>query len=112
MAVAVRTRLIAVVAVAVTVLAVAGVGAVRAADTPSLPPITPDQLLASTAQALSQPSTISGDVETFVDLGLPQVPSELGGEDSGLNLKLGDRVDGGRIVQAIVIRIQIDAAVE
>jgi outer membrane lipoprotein-sorting protein len=80
MAVAVRTRLIAVVAVAVTVLALAGVGVVRAADAPSLPPITPDRLLASTAQALSQPVTISGDVETFADLGLPQIPSELGGE--------------------------------
>ncbi|HEY5859730.1 MAG TPA: hypothetical protein VIX62_05550, partial [Actinomycetota bacterium] len=62
MAVAVRTRLIAVVAVAVTVLALAGVGVVRAADAPSLPPITSDRLLASTAQALSQPVTISGDV--------------------------------------------------
>ena len=80
MAVAVRTRLIAVGAVAVAVLAVAGVGVVRAADAPSLPPMTPDQLLASTAQTLSQPVTISGDVETFVDLGLPQIPSELGGE--------------------------------
>jgi outer membrane lipoprotein-sorting protein len=89
MAVAVRTRLIAIVAVALTVLAVAGVGVVRAADAPSLPPVTPDRLLASTAQALSQPVTISGDVETFADLGLPQIPSELGGEGGPIALVNG-----------------------
>ena len=76
-----RTRLIVVVAVVAAVLAVAGVGAVRAGNEPSLPSIPADRLLASTVQALSeQPVVISGDAQTFVDLGLPKIPSELGGE--------------------------------
>ena len=75
-----RTRLSAIGVLAVSLLVVVGVGIVRAGSGPSLPPLGADRLLASTAHALTQPVTISGDVETSFELGLPQIPSSLGGE--------------------------------
>ena len=81
MAVAVRTRLIAVVAVAVTVLARGGVGVVRAADAPSLPPIDARSAVGlHGAGALAAGRRSPATSRRFVDLGLPQIPSELGGE--------------------------------
>jgi hypothetical protein len=80
MALPTRTRLIALFTSMVAVLALVGAGVVRANDAPSLPPIEADRLLASTALALSQPVTIAGDVETHLDLGLPEVPTGFGGE--------------------------------
>src|SRR5206468_2612129 len=38
--------------------------------------------------------------------------AELRGEDAGLHLKLGDRIDRRRVVQTVVVRIQIDAAIQ
>jgi hypothetical protein len=75
-----RIRLIAVVVLAVSVLALAGAGMVRAGNGGSLPGIAADRLLASTARALVGPVTISGDVETRIELGLPEIPAGLGGE--------------------------------
>jgi outer membrane lipoprotein-sorting protein len=84
MALPTRTRLIAVVTAMVAVLTLVGVGVVRAGDAASPPPIEADRLLASTAIALSHPVTIAGDVETHLDLGLPEVPTGLGGEGGAI----------------------------
>ena len=83
-----RTRLIAITA-AMVVLALVGIGVVRASDPSSLPPIEADRLLASTAMTLSKPITISGDVQTRLDLGLPDVPAGLGGQGGSLAMLSG-----------------------
>ena len=83
-----RTRLIAITA-AMVVLALVGIGVVRASDPSSLPPIEADRLLASTATTLSNPITISGDVQTRLDLGLPDVPAGLGGQGGALAMLSG-----------------------
>jgi hypothetical protein len=75
-----RTRVIASIAAAAGILALVSAGVVRASDAPSLPPIAADRLLASSALALSGPVTIAGDVQTRLDVGLPEVPTSLGGE--------------------------------
>jgi hypothetical protein len=75
-----RTRVIVSVSAVAGVLALVSAGVVRAGDAPSLPPIAADRLLASSALALSGPVTIAGDVQTHLDVGLPEVPSGLGGE--------------------------------
>ena len=81
MAVAFRTRVIAVVATAAVALALLGAGVVRASDARRrCLRSTADRLLANAATALARPVTISGDVETHLDLGLPEVPAGLGGE--------------------------------
>lgn len=74
MALRTRSRLTAVLVAAVCVLSVAGVRAVRADPTPSLPPVPADRLLASTLESLAKPVTISGTVQTKLDLGLPDLP--------------------------------------
>ena len=83
-----RTRLIAITA-AMVVLALVGIGVVRASGPSSLPPIEADRLLASTAMTLSKPITISGDVQTRLDLGLPDVPAGLGGQGGSLAMLSG-----------------------
>lgn len=74
-----RTRALGAAAL-LALVAVAGVGAasVRAEDHPSLPPVTAEGLLASTIDAASRPASISGEVSTNIDLGLPDIPSSLG----------------------------------
>lgn len=66
-------------AIVLLTLAVAGLGVtvVRADDDPVLPAITGDELLASTLEALSHPVTISGQVGTTLDLGLPDLPASV-----------------------------------
>jgi outer membrane lipoprotein-sorting protein len=68
--------LAAVVGIAVIV---AGVSAVRAEPNPELPAVSATQLLASSLDALSKPTAVSGDVSTRIDLGLPDLPAALGG---------------------------------
>ena len=80
MALSLRTRLLGVMTALAVLLALVGVGVVYAQDAPSLPPIQADRVLASTLESLARPVTISGDVQTRIDLGLPEVPSSLGGE--------------------------------
>jgi outer membrane lipoprotein-sorting protein len=70
------------------VVAVIGVANVRAAPAPPLPPVPADQLLASTLDALAHPFTISGDVNTHLDLGLPQLPSSIGGSGVAASVAL------------------------
>ena len=80
---------------------------------PNLPPIAGDQLLASSLAALARPFTISGEVHTRFDLGIPQIPSSVGGAAGGgalsaLALATGDQrykvwrsADGVRIAHLL-----------
>jgi hypothetical protein len=75
-----RARAAAVaVVLALAVVAGAGVVSVRAEDDPALPPVSAEQLLASAIDASSRPLSISGDVTTTLDLGVPELPASLGG---------------------------------
>jgi hypothetical protein len=113
MAISGRRRVGLVVVVAALVVAAIGVVAVRADPAPNLPPIAGDQLLASTLAALARPFTISGEVDTRFDLGIPQIPSSVrggagGGALSALALATGDQrykvwrsADGVRIAHLL-----------
>lgn len=79
-----RTRVTALIVVAMVLLGIAGVSAVRAGSPAELPPVPPQELLASSLEALAAPFSISGDVTTRVDTGLPDLPGTLGGTGSGL----------------------------
>ena len=102
---------------AALVVAVIGVANVRAAPSPSLPPVPADQLLASTLSALAQPFTISGDARTHLDLGIPELPTSIGGSTGGaaaaLALVTGDQrfrvwrsPDGVRVAHLLDFREQ------
>ena len=96
MAISGRRRIGLVVVVAALAVAAIGGVAVRADPAPNLPPIAGDQLLASTLAALARPFTISGEVHTRFDLGIPQIPSSVGGAAGGgvlgaLALATGDQ---------------------
>lgn len=81
--------------VAALAVAALGVASVRADPAPDLPPIGGDELLASSLSALTRPFSISGDVDTRFDLGIPQIPSSVGGGAGGvmgaLSLVTGDQ---------------------
>ena len=78
---------VAVVLVLVVVaIAVIGISKVRAQPTPSLPSVTADQLLASSITALAAPHSVSGDVRTRLDLGLPEIPASLSGAAGGVGI--------------------------
>ena len=72
-----RARVFA--AILLTTLVVAGLGitVVRADDDPALPAVSAQELLASTIEAASHPVTISGQVTTTIDLGLPELPTSI-----------------------------------
>jgi outer membrane lipoprotein-sorting protein len=90
-----------------------GVANVRADPTPDLPSIAGDELLASTLGALARPFTISGDVDSHVDLGIPQIPASVSGGSGGglmgaVNLAAGDQAykiwrspDGARVAHLL-----------
>lgn len=65
------------VAVAATIVGGTAVSSAMAGSTPTLPSRTPEQVLASVAG--SRVTTLSGSVSTHADLGLPSLPSSLGG---------------------------------
>jgi outer membrane lipoprotein-sorting protein len=78
-----RTRLTALVIV-VLILALAAVGiasisGAQADESPSLPAVSADSLLGSALDASASLPSISGEVGTTLDLGLPDLPSGLGG---------------------------------
>ena len=96
MAISGRRRVAIAGVVAALVVAGLGVVSVRADPTPDLPSMGGGELLASTLGALARPFTISGDVETHVDLGIPQIPAGVGGGSGGglmgaVNLVAGDQ---------------------
>lgn len=87
-----RRRLGIIGVVAAVVVTALGVATVRANPAPDLPAVGADQLLASTLGALAHPFTISGDVATHVDIGIPSVPSSIGGGVLGpVALAIGDQ---------------------
>ena len=78
---------VAVVVVLVVVASAAfGISKVRAQPAPSLPSVTADQLLASSIAALAAPHSVSGDVRTRLDLGLPEIPPSLSGAAGGVGM--------------------------
>ncbi|MEO8476301.1 MAG: hypothetical protein ABI572_04510 [Actinomycetota bacterium] len=79
-----RTRLTAIALAATVVLGAVGISAVRAGAPSELPPIAPQELLASSIEAAATPFSISGDVTSRIDTGLPDLPGTLGGSGSGL----------------------------
>lgn len=83
MAISGRRRIGIVALVAALSVAAIGVASVRADPAPDLPPIGGDELLASSSAALARPFTISGDVDTHFDLGIPQIPSSVSGGAGG-----------------------------
>jgi outer membrane lipoprotein-sorting protein len=84
MATRTRTRVTALIVVAVVLVGIAGVSAVRAGSPPELPPVPPQELLASSLEAMAAPFSISGDVTTRVDTGLPDISGTLGSTGTGL----------------------------
>ena len=92
MATSIRRRLGIIGVVAAVVIAALGVANVRANPAPDLPAVAADALLASTLGALSHPFTISGEVSTHVDIGIPAIPSSIGGGALGpAALAIGDQ---------------------
>jgi outer membrane lipoprotein-sorting protein len=78
------------------VVAVAGlgvVGAFAAGSAPSLdlPTVGAQDLVASTIRAAESGRPISGSVTTHVDLGLPDIPTSMGGGRSGIESVIGDQ---------------------
>jgi hypothetical protein len=105
-------------AVVLALTAVAGIGlvSVRADDHPALPPVAAEELLASTIDAASRPASISGEVSSNLDLGLPQLPSSLGGGVGPLSIltsflgeqhwKVWSSPDGLRVAHLLPAREQ------
>jgi outer membrane lipoprotein-sorting protein len=87
-----RRRLGIIGVVAMVAVAALGVASVRANPTPDLPAVGADTLLTSTLNALADPFTISGEVSTRVDIGIPSIPSNIGGGALGpVALAIGDQ---------------------
>ena len=72
-----------VVVVAALVLGLVSTTRGRADASPTLPAVAPQELLASTIGAVAAPHAISGDVTSAVDIGIPAIPSSLGGGSAG-----------------------------
>jgi hypothetical protein len=83
MAISPRRRVGIVVLVAALGMTAVGVASVRADPVPDLPSVGGDALLASSLAALARPFTISGEVHTRFDLGIPQLPSSVSGAAGG-----------------------------
>jgi hypothetical protein len=108
-----RSRSRTIVLAVLVVVAVAGLGvagAFAAASSPSLdlPAVTASGLVASTIRAADSGQPVSGSVTTHVDLGLPDIPSSMGGGASGIDSVLGDQrfkvwssPDGLRVAQLL-----------
>jgi hypothetical protein len=71
-------------AVAVLLASGAAVGVAARASAPSLPPVAPERLIASTLQALAADRPVSGLLLAHVDLGLPSLPNEVPQASQGL----------------------------
>jgi outer membrane lipoprotein-sorting protein len=84
MATRTRTRLTALLVVAAVLVGIAGVSAVRAGSPSELPPVPPQELLASSLEAIAAPFSHTGDVTTRFETGLPDISGTLGGTGTGL----------------------------
>jgi hypothetical protein len=78
-----RISIISIAAAAALVLGFVGVSRSRADAAPALQPVPAHELLASAIRAAAVPFTISGDVTSTVDIGLPALPTNLGGGSAG-----------------------------
>ncbi|MGZ4150369.1 MAG: LolA family protein [Actinomycetota bacterium] len=76
----------AVVAMVVVASLAIGISAVGATSAPDLSQVTPQALVASTLTALSQPFSVSGEVRSTVDLGLPEIPASLSSAAAGVGV--------------------------
>ena len=74
-----RGRTLGAVVLTVAVTVGAGMVSVRADDDPVLEPVSARELLSSVIEASFRVAAISGEVETTLDLGLPELPESLGG---------------------------------
>jgi len=79
------------VAGAVAILGVASAFAAGSAPSLDLPAVGPSELVASTVRAAESGQPISGSVSTHVDLGIPDIPTSIGGGRSGIESVLGDQ---------------------
>jgi hypothetical protein len=78
-----RARVGVLTVVAVLAIGLVGTGIVRADPSPSLPPVEPSRLLVSMGEALDRPPSVSGEVLSRIDLGVPSLPSMGGGAGAG-----------------------------
>ena len=91
-----RSRSRTIILAILVVVAMAGlgvVGAFAAGSAPSLdlPTVSAQDLVASTIHAAESGRPISGSVTTHVDLGLPDIPTSMGGGPSGIESVIGDQ---------------------
>src|SRR4051794_8743387 len=91
-----RSRSRTIVLALLVVVAVGGLGvlgALAAGSAPSLalPTVSAEELVASTIRAAESGRPISGSVTTHVDIGLPEIPTSMGGGPSGIQSVLGDQ---------------------
>lgn len=84
-----RRRLLALVLAASTSLGLIGVSIATDGTDGTIPSIKPARLIASSERAMAGQFSISGEVETTIDLGLPVVPEEWGGESGIVGLVNG-----------------------
>lgn len=104
-----RSRSLILGAVAGLVLALGvGLSVGRAAPSPELPSVPPDELLASAIRAAGSATPLSGTVTTHVDLGLPQLPGGMGDAADPVGVLLADQTfrvwrspDGIRVAQIL-----------
>src|SRR6266540_6081794 len=96
-----RIRRSPVLVAVVAALVASGVGAglaARASTTPSLSPITPERLIASSLRAVNAHRPVAGQLMAHVDLGLPSLPDEGPRAQGGLASFL-DAVNGDHRVR-------------
>lgn len=90
------------VGIALVVVAVVLFAPSRAMSGPDLPEVTPEELLASMAMALSEDPNISGEAAASFDLGLPELPGDqdpLGDLVGDKRLRVWRSPDGFRLAE-------------
>src|SRR5437867_9224237 len=99
---------IASIVVALVLGASVGVAVTRADTLPSLPPITPERLIANALAAIADRTPVSGTVTTHLDLGMPQLPASFGSSTGAVSILLADQTfkewrspDGTRVAQIL-----------
>jgi outer membrane lipoprotein-sorting protein len=81
-----RSVVAAVVAMVVVASLAIGMAASGASSAPDLPQVAPQALVASTLTALSESHSVSGEVRSTVNLGLPEIPPSLSNAAAGVGV--------------------------
>jgi len=81
-----RSAIAALLSAAVVAGVAVGASTVMAETPPKLPAVTAQDLVASSLTALSGQVSISGDVQTKLDLGVPEIPASLSGAAGGAGI--------------------------